>query len=249
MRMLLSSLCLASVLLPCIATSAQTTTPCPPPKPDGIKVVHDFEGFDVYAKKNQDLPPPAQGEKRVVFMGDSIFFFWNLPHFFPGKPYIDRGIMGQSTPEMLLRFEQDVIHLNPSVVVLLAGTNDLASYYGPVSPAQIEDNYDSMVQIARGHGIKVVLATITPVSDYKGPGVLSRHSTSDILKINAWIKDYCKRTHITYLDYFDSLVDSSGFMRRDLSDDGLHPNNDGFAIMTPLTSKAIKDALRNNDGL
>jgi acyl-CoA thioesterase I len=206
---------------------------------------NDFGQLARFRAEDAALAPPAAGEKRVVFFGDSITEGWKLAQSFPGKPYINRGISGQTTPQMLLRFRQDVVDLHPKVVVILAGTNDLAGTTGPESNEDIESNYASMADLARANGIRVVYSSVLPVHNYSqhGEDYFAQRPMARILALNAWLKDYCARKHIVYLDYFSAMVDDKGMMKKDLADDGLHPNDAGFKIMAPLAESAIVKAL------
>jgi lysophospholipase L1-like esterase len=217
------------------------------------KILQDWPNLERYRDANAQLPPPAKDENRVVFMGDSITDMWVRPRFgefFPGKPYIGRGIGGQTTPQMLIRFRPDVIALRPKVVVILAGTNDIAGNTGPMTLEEIEGNLASMAELARVHGIKVVLSSVTPVYDggHNAEGqplvMTDRRPPEKILALNAWIKKYAAGHHDVYLDYFSAMVDEQGFMKKDLSVDGLHPNKAGYALMAPLAEKAIERALQ-----
>ena len=191
----------------------------------------------------------ATGEKRVVFLGDSITDYWKLPNYFPGKPYINRGVDGQTTPEMLVRFRQDVIDLHPKVVVVLAGTNDIAGVTGPTLNEDIEANYASMAELARAHRIRMVFASILPVHNYTHDAEESfaLRPRDRILALNKWLKDYCAKNGFVYLDYFSALVDERGMLKRPLADDGLHPTDAGYKIMAPLAEKAIQKALAKNN--
>jgi acyl-CoA thioesterase I len=208
----------------------------------------DFGQLARYRDANAALAPPAVGESRVVFLGDSITDYWKLPDYFPGKPYINRGIDGQSTPEMLVRFRQDVLDLHPKVLVVLAGTNDIAGVTGRTSNADIEANYASMAELARAHHIRVVFASILPVHNYTHDAKESfaLRPRDRILALNGWLKDYCAKNRFVYLDYFSALVDEQGMLKRALSDDGLHPTDAGYKIMAPLAEKAIQKALAEN---
>ena len=206
----------------------------------------DFAELARYRDANSRLPAAAAGETRVVFMGDSITDGWHLDESFPGKPYINRGIGGQTTPQMLIRFRPDVIDLKPKVVVILAGTNDIAGNTGPMRLEDIEANYASMAELARAHGILVVFSSVLPVHNYTPraePFFLLR-PRENILELNRWLKEYCGAEGHTYLDYFTAMVDEKGLLRRDLADDGLHPNKAGYAIMAPLAEAAIAQSLR-----
>jgi lysophospholipase L1-like esterase len=208
-------------------------------------LLDDFGQLARYREADASLKAPAPGERRVVFMGDSITESWDLAKYFPGKPYINRGIGGQTTPQMLIRFRQDVIDLKPSVVVILAGTNDIAGNTGPMTLDEIEANYSSMAELARSNGIDLVLSSVTPVSDYgaKAANAFLLRSPQKILALNGWIKEYCAKTGAGCLDYFSAMVDDKGMLKRDLAEDGLHPNAAGYVVMAPLAEKAIQQAL------
>jgi lysophospholipase L1-like esterase len=217
------------------------------------KMLHDWPNLARYAEANAAAAAPAKSELRVVFMGDSITDAWVRPEyggFFPGKPYIDRGISGQTTPQMLIRFRPDVIALQPKVVVILAGTNDIAGNTGPMTLGQIEENLASMAELARANKIHVVLASVLPVSNYghdrQGNPLDMRvnRPPEKILELNAWIKKYAAENGHTYLNYFSAMVDQQGLLQRDLSEDGLHPNAKGYALMSPLAEQAIRTALK-----
>ena len=205
----------------------------------------DFGELGRYRDADASLQPPAPGENRVVFMGDSITDIWHLEENFPGKPYINRGIGGQTTPQMLIRFRPDVIDLHPKVVVILAGTNDIAGNTGPMRLEDIEGNYASMAELARVHGIRVVFSSVLPINNYT-PRAMSfflQRSTEKILQLNTWLKDYCEKNGDVYLDYFSAMVDEKGMLKSNLADDGLHPNKEGFKVMAPLAEAAIEKAL------
>ncbi|HEY3971544.1 MAG TPA: SGNH/GDSL hydrolase family protein [Candidatus Sulfotelmatobacter sp.] len=205
----------------------------------------DFGQLGRYREDNAKLAPPVHGENRVIFIGDSITDYWKLAEYFPGKPYINRGIDGQTTPEMLVRFRQDVIDLHPKVLVVLAGTNDLAGVTGPARNEDIEANYASMAELAQAHGIRMVFASVLPVHNYTADAKESfaLRPRERILALNAWLKNYCARNDLVHLDYFSALVDSKGMLKHELADDGLHPNDAGYKIMAPLAEKAIAKAL------
>jgi lysophospholipase L1-like esterase len=217
------------------------------------KILRDWPNLARYAEGNAALAAPARLEVRVVFMGDSITDAWVSPQyggFFPGKPYVDRGISGQTTPQMLIRFRPDVIALQPKGVVILAGTNDIAGNTGPMTLGEIEGNLASMAELARTNKIRVVLASVLPVSNYghdrQGKPVDMRinRPPEKILELNAWIKKYASEKGHTYLDYFSAMVDEHGLLQRDLSEDGLHPNAKGYAVMSPLAEQAIRAAIK-----
>jgi lysophospholipase L1-like esterase len=216
------------------------------------KRLNDWPDLARYREANAKVAAPARDEQRVVFMGDSITDLWAQPRFggfFPGKPYIGRGISGQTTPQMLIRFRPDVIALQPKVVVILAGTNDIAGNTGPMTLGEIEGNLMSMAELARANGIRVVLASVMPVSNYGHDrdgnplDVRIKRPPEKILELNGWIKKYAAENGQVYLDYFSAMVDEQGLLKKDLSEDGLHPNAAGYAVMAPLAEKAIQVAL------
>ena len=249
------------VLVACAASaSAQAASqnaqdPCAEVKAQaarGEARLKDWPALARYRDANAKIAPPAKGESRVVFMGDSITDGWDDPKyggFFPGKPYLDRGISGQTTPQMLIRYRPDVIALRPKVVVILAGTNDIAGNTGPTTLAAIEDNLASMAELARANGIRVVLASLLPVSDYEkrdGKPIVqtTRRPPEQIRALNEWMKTYAAANGATYLDYYSAMIDERGFLRDELSEDGLHPNAKGYAVMAPLAEQAIASALK-----
>jgi lysophospholipase L1-like esterase len=250
-----------------IALSAQTQTPATPPAaPDAACPemataltalmrndvrLRDWAALARYREMNRSLAAPAAGEARVVFMGDSITDAWPQPRFgafFPGKPYIGRGISGQTTPQMLIRFRPDVIDLKPKAVVILAGTNDIAANTGPMTNEEIEGNIQSMAELAKANGIKVVLSSIMPTAAYHAAPNAAPQTTlrpmSRITAINDWMKRYAAANGHVYLDYFTPMLDTAGLMKAELTTDDLHPNAAGYAIMAPLAQAAIDKALR-----
>jgi len=204
----------------------------------------DYGQLARYRDADEKLGPPTAGESRVVFFGDSITDIWHLDQYFPGKPYVNRGIGGQTTPQMLVRFREDVIDLHPKVVVILAGTNDIAGNTGPIPNEVIAANLASMAELAKAHDIRVVFSSVLPVHNYteKAKDFYAQRPMSRILQLNEWLKKYCVEHHIIYLDYFSALVDDKGLLKKDLADDGLHPNAAGFKIMAPLAEAAIAKA-------
>jgi lysophospholipase L1-like esterase len=203
----------------------------------------DWPQLNHYRAENAMLPLPVTGQKRVIFYGDSITAAWgrSTGTFFPAKPYVNRGIGGQTTPQMLVRFQQDVVRLQPSAVVILAGTNDIAGNTGPSTAQMIEDNFASMAAVARQNGIKVILASILPVYAY--PWKPTIQPVPIVRTINQWLKGYCAREQFTYLDYYTALADEKGAMKPGLSSDGVHPTAQGYEIMSPLAEAAIAQAL------
>jgi len=209
-------------------------------------LLDDFGELTRYRDANAKLKPPASGEKRVVFLGDSITDGWRLERSFPGKGYVNRGIGGQTTPQMLIRFREDVINLEPAVVVILAGTNDIAGNTGPMSLEEIEANYATMAELAHAHGIRVVFSSILPVHNYteQSTNMYVTRPMNKIRELNRWLQEYCKTNGYVYLDYFSATVDDAGFLKKELAEDGLHPNVAGYALMAPLAEAAIAKALK-----
>jgi len=257
-----------SVLLLSLSSLAQQTAPPVQPVPPAIPptgfpgldqyrasriavFTDDFGELARYRDANVALKPPAPGESRVVFFGDSITDMWKLDEYFPGKPYINRGIGGQTTPQMLIRFRQDVINLQPKVVVILAGTNDIAGNTGPMRLEDIEANFASLVELARAHDIKLIFSSILPVHNYtpRAQDFFAQRSPEKILELNRWLKNHCSSSSdgghnsCLYLDYFTAMADDKGYLKKDLADDGLHPNAAGYKIMAPLAEAAIELSL------
>jgi len=207
--------------------------------------MNDFGQLDRYREANASLAAPKPGEPRVIFFGDSITDGWHLDQYFPARGYINRGISGQTTSQMLVRFRQDVIALQPAVVVILAGTNDIAGNTGPISVEDIEANYASIAELAHAHSVKVVFSSVTPVHDYtpRSQNFFAQRDPAKILALNVWLKNYCAANGLVYLDYFSAMVDGHGLLRKDLATDGLHPNDAGYRVMAPLAEAAIQQAL------
>jgi len=201
----------------------------------------DFGGLIRYGSENAELGPPKAGETRVVFLGDQVTDLWG-EKFFPGKPFLNRGIAGQTSAQMLVRFHQDVVAMKPKVVVIQAGTNDMAGVTGPATEGVIGENLASMVDIAKANGIRVVLASVTPVCDCynKQTGIRPQ---GKIISLNGWIRAFAARSGAVYLDYYSALAEGRN-LRKELTKDGLLPNDAGYTAMAPLAEKAIAEALK-----
>ena len=204
---------------------------------------NDWAYLERYRQANTELLA-LRDTNRVVFMGNSITEVWarHFPTMFPGKPYVGRGISGQTTPQMLVRFRPDVIALRPKVVVILAGTNDLAGNTGPMTLEMIQDNLASMVELAKANGIRVVLSSVLPVYDY--PWKRGLEPAGKIVALNAWIKDYATRNGVVYLDYHTAMADERQGLKAELTYDGVHPNDAGYRVMATLVERAIDEAMR-----
>jgi lysophospholipase L1-like esterase len=208
------------------------------------KKLADWPNLARYRDENARLGDPAPGEKRVVFLGDSITENWGSRYgrFFPGKPYINRGISGQTTPQMLTRFQQDVLQLKPTVVVIAGGINDIAGNTGPEPLKTITDNYRSMTALAKAAHIRVVLTSTLPASWF--PWRPGSHPAEAVRQLNAWVKEYARTEHLVYVDYYSAMVDDQGGIRQNLAmDKAVHPNDAGYAIMEPLVERGIESAL------
>jgi lysophospholipase L1-like esterase len=205
--------------------------------------LQDWNQLGRYYADNQSLQqlPPDPG--RVVFLGDSITDGWMLAQYFPGKPYVNRGIGGQTTPQMLVRLFPDVIALQPAALLVFAGTNDIARNTGPSTLTMIEDDLQAIAELAQAHGIKVILCSVTPVSDYTARRQTPERPPSDILKLNAWMREYAARANAVFADYYAALVDETGMLKQGFSGDGLHPNDKGYALLVPVAQAAIAKAL------
>jgi lysophospholipase L1-like esterase len=202
----------------------------------------DFGGLARFKEANAMLAAPKPGEDRVVFMGDSITQGWKLDESFPGNLYINRGIGGQTTPQMVVRFRQDVIDLKPKAVVILAGINDIAGNTGPMTLEQTEGNIASMAELARANGIRVVLCSVLPAFDFPwAPGLTPGPK---VVEVNAWMKQYAAEKGDVYVDYYSAMKDDRGGLPPTLSKDGVHPLPAGYAIMTPLAEVGIEKALK-----
>lgn len=241
---------LSPVLFAQLAAPAAPVPPTAPAAADPAKQIetmqkklNDWPQLERYRAANAALPAPAAGEKRVVFYGDSITDSWakKPEEFFPGKPYVGRGISGQTTPQMVVRFQQDVVHLKPAVVVVLAGTNDIAGNTGPSTPEMIEDTFMSMLAIARANNIRFVVSSILPADHYSWkPGA---EPAEPIRAMNARLKAMADREGLVYLDYYSAMVNAKGGLDPDLAVDGVHPTAKGYTMMAPLAEKAIAQAL------
>jgi len=209
------------------------------------KQLIDFGNLARFKEDDVKLGVPAAGEDRVVFMGDSITEGWHLQDSFPGKPYVNRGISGQTTPQMLVRFRQDAIDLKPKVVIILAGTNDIAGNTGPMTLEQTESNIASMTDLAAANGIRVVLCSVLPAFDFPwAPGL---EPAPKVALLNAWLRGYAMARHFVYVDYYSAMKDDRGGLPAALSKDGVHPLPAGYAIMAPLAEAGIEKALKSGN--
>ncbi|MGH9842646.1 MAG: SGNH/GDSL hydrolase family protein [Blastocatellia bacterium] len=207
------------------------------------RLLHDWAGLIRYGSENTELPRPKPDEDRIVFLGDEITERWGQGEtkFFPGKPYLNRGIRGQTTPQMLVRFRQDVIKLKPKAVVILAGANDIASFVEPITQGMTAENITSIVELAKANDIRVVLASLTPICDcYKKQSLV--RPFGKIIGINGWLKEYAVASGSVYLDYYSAMAEGRN-LKKELTGDGLLPNDAGYAVMAPLAEAAIAQAL------
>ena len=218
----------------CLAGTAKTLS----------DALQDWNQLSRYHAANEELKKQPADRKRVVFMGDSITDGWRLAQQFPGKPYINRGISGQTTPQMLVRMFPDVIALQPAAMIVLAGTNDIAQNTGPATLKMIADNLQAMTELAQLHGIKVILCSVMPISDYTQRKQSIQRPPEDILKLNAWMKEYAAKAGAIYADYFTAVADEKGMLKDGFSGDGLHPNPKGYELMAPVAEAAIQKALQ-----
>ena len=224
--------------------------------------LQDWNQLGRYHGANEELKKQPADPKRVVFLGDSITDGWKLADSFPGRPYVNRGISGQTTPQMLVRVYPDVIDLKPAAVIILAGTNDISQNTGPETITMVQENLMAITELAQKHGIQVILCSLTPISDYAalplgrgeppqtadGPPrklIQSAHRPpSQIVQLNEWIKSYAASVGAIYADYFSAVVDANGMLKEGYSDDGLHPNAKGYALMAPVAAAAIEKAVK-----
>lgn len=245
------ALCTAFLLWPAFASAQLVDDFNPPPATCCLasaaqnlaNQLLDWNQLGRYHADNEKLRTQQVPAGRVVFMGDSITDGWRLPQYFPGKPYVNRAISGQTTPQMVARMFEDVINLKPEAMIVLAGTNDIARNTGAVTLPMLEENFQMMTELAQLHGIKVILCSLTPVNDYGAIRVTAGHPPSDILKINAWLKEYAAKSHATYCDYFREMVDEKGMLKEVFSRDGLHPSEKGYEQMAAVAAAAIQQTL------
>ena len=208
------------------------------------KQAQDWAEIGYYHAENAKLQAEPASRRRVVFIGDAITEPWDLAHYFPGKPYVNRGIPGQTTPQMLVRFLPDVIALHPAAVVILGGINDIAGNTGPETAEMIEDNFRAMCQLAGANGIKVILGLILPVSDYTAHKQTEKHPHADIIKLNTWLRSYAADIHAEVADYYSVVVDSKGMLKEGYSEDGAHASDRSYSMMAPVAEAAIERALK-----
>ncbi len=247
LRGLCLCLCVASPLRAQLATDFRSSPGqcCLPMFTSRIlDAMQDWNQLGRYHEDDLRLEKSPAEKGRVVFMGDSITDGWDLSKYFPGKPYVNRGISGQTTPQMLVRMYPDVIRVHPAAVIILAGTNDIAGNTGPETLEMVTDNFRAMSELAVSHGIKVILCLLTPISDYTKSKQTPRRPPADILRLNHWLESYAPDVHGEIADYYQPLVDDKGMLREGYSDDGLHPHAGGYELMAPVASAAIARALK-----
>jgi len=206
--------------------------------------LQDWNQLGRYHQDDLRLEKAPAVPGRVVFLGDSITDGWDLAKYFPGKPYVNRGIGGQTTMQMLVRMHPDVIHLQPAAFILLAGTNDISRNTGPETQEMVEDNIRAMCELAESHHIRIILCLLTPVSDYTKGKQTEHRPPADIVNLNHWIESYAPDVHAQVADYYTALVDDKGMLREGYSDDGLHPNARGYELLAPVAEAAIEAALK-----
>ena len=210
------------------------------------KMGEDFGEQYIYAAQNADLAAPAADEQRVVFLGDSITDRWNLTKFFPGKPYVNRGIGGQVSPQMLVRFHADVVALKPRAVVILAGINDIQGALQVETEAQIAANYTAMAEIAEANGIKPIFTLLMPVNNYTPNAVtmLEDRKPERVAWLNAWLSGFCQAHGYGLIDYGPLLRDDKGLLKAEYTADGIHPNDIAYTLMAPVAEQAIEATLK-----
>jgi lysophospholipase L1-like esterase len=247
MKMFTRTLVLVCVSLVAVGDRAQVAAPATDTAtPKQIAAMWaklaDWPQLGYYREANAALPPAAAGEDRVVFYGASVAEYWGKrgSMFFPGKPYINRGIGGQTSAQMLVRFRQDVINLHPAAIVILEGTNDISG--NTMTSQMSENNWQSMAELAKANGIRVIFTSITPSSDF--PWHRGLHPAGKIRALNAWLKEYCASHSLIYVDFYPSLVNAEGGMKGDLTVDGVHATPKGYAVMAPFVQAGIDQALR-----
>jgi lysophospholipase L1-like esterase len=245
---------LAGVLLLASTQAAEAPVPIIPstgfPGLDGYRrariavFTDDYGELGRYRADNARVKAQPEAH-RVVFFGDSITDGWNLAKYFPGKAYVNRGIGGQTTSQMLVRFRQDVIDLKPEAVMILAGSNDIAGNSGPIRDEDIEANLATFIDLARAHGIRVVVGSVIPVHDHnpRAQELFAQRPPARIRAMNERTRTLCTREKVPYLDYAAAMVDGSGLLRKELADDGLHPNDAGYRVMAPLAEAALAQVL------
>ena len=254
MRILRSAaLCLSFLFIGPVLLRAQIVQEFKPPKTECClpsraqslaDQLLDWNQLGRYHEDNVRLYAQSPDSGRVVFMGDSITDMWKLAQYFPGKPYINRGIGGQTTPQMLVRMYPDVIDLHPSVMVILAGTNDIARNTGPQTLEMIQDNFGAMADLAKANNIRIVICSLLPVSDYTVRKQTAQRPPADIRLLNEWLEKFAEKIGAVYANYYAATVDSDGFLKDGLSMDGLHPNDKGYGLMAPIVQTAIERALK-----
>jgi lysophospholipase L1-like esterase len=208
-------------------------------------IAQDWPNLNKYRSENKQVADSIKNDPKIVFMGDSITELWSIlqPGFFQNRSYINRGISGQTTPQMLIRFRQDVVHLNPKIVHILAGINDIAGNTGPSTLGMIEDNIFSMCEIARSNEITVILCSVLPAAEF--PWNPDIQPADKVIMLNNRLKEYAELNNIIFLDYYKAMVDANKGLPKELSEDGVHPNKKGYEIMAPLADRVIKKVLES----
>ena len=236
---------LATMLLSAVCAAQPAPAPAPSAAEQQLAAAQakltDWPQLGRYREEDSRMTAPAAGEQRVVFYGDSITDAWGTADFFPGKPYVNRGISGQTTPQMVVRFHQDVVDLRPKAVLILAVTNDVAENTGPMTAGMTLDNFRAMAEMARANHIKVIVASILPVGEF--PWHKGLDPAPKIRALNEQLKAWCASEGIVWVDYYSAMADATGAMKPGLSGDGVHPNAAGYAIMAPLAEAGIQKAL------
>ena len=216
------------------------------PRIDALRLADHFQDINqlgYYHAANLRLQSQPQEPNRVIFLGDSITEGWKGAQFFPGKSYVNRGVSGQTTAQMLVRTFPDVIDLHPAAVIIMAGINDIAANNGPQTMQMVEENIQAITELSHKHGIQVILCSVLPISDYTPQPQTPRHPPAQIVSLNKWLREYSERSGAIYCDYYPAVADQKNFLKEGLSEDGLHPNAKGYELMEPVAQASIDKAL------